>query len=79
MMPRRSAAHLFRLGASWGHVDCAYQLGLLSAEGKGVERSASFAAKTLLVVAQVGAWARKVLSVCLHKTLGYIMDKPNHA
>ncbi|CAN0545872.1 unnamed protein product, partial [Ectocarpus sp. 12 AP-2014] len=30
------AAELFRLGAGWGHVDCAYELGYMYAQGIGV-------------------------------------------
>lgn len=47
-----SAVELFQLGAAWGHVDCAYELGVMSATGEGGERSALDAAKNLLVVAQ---------------------------
>lgn len=44
---------MFRLGAAWGHVDCAYELGAMSADGRGVERSAADAAKYLQIVAEV--------------------------
>lgn len=48
-----SAAGLFRFGAEWGHVDCAYELGYMYAQGIGVERDPALAAKYLAVVAQV--------------------------
>lgn len=51
--PIRSAADLFRLGAAWGHVDCAYELGVMSAQGRGVQRSPADAAKYMSIVAQV--------------------------
>ncbi|CAM9268223.1 unnamed protein product, partial [Ectocarpus sp. 13 AM-2016] len=41
----RSAAELFQLGAGWGHVDCAYELGYMYAQGIGVERDPALAAK----------------------------------
>lgn len=55
-----SAAELFRLGAAWGHVDCAYELASMSAEGRGVERSAADAAKYLQIVAQVREQQAKI-------------------
>lgn len=52
--PYRSAAELFRVGAALGHVDCAYELGFMSAQGRGVKRNSADAAVNLLLVAQVG-------------------------
>ncbi|CAM9350301.1 unnamed protein product [Ectocarpus fasciculatus] len=54
------AAGLFRLGAGWGHVDCAYELGYMYAQGIGVERDPALAAKYLAVVAQAGPWGRRL-------------------
>lgn len=49
----RRAAELYHLAASWGHVDSAYELAYLYAQGTGVERNPATAAKYLSVVAQV--------------------------
>ncbi|CAM9568879.1 unnamed protein product [Scytosiphon promiscuus] len=57
-LPR--AAELFRLGASWGHVDSAYELGYMYAQGTGVQRSPALSAKYLTQVAQVGPWGRRL-------------------
>lgn len=51
LIPR--AAELYRLAASWGHVDSAYELAYLYAQGTGVERNPATAAKYLTMVAQV--------------------------
>lgn len=51
--PIRRAAELFRVGADWGHVDSAYELGYMYAQGTGVERNPAIAAKYLSKVAQV--------------------------
>lgn len=49
----RRAAELYRLAASWDHVDSAYELAYLYAQGTGVERNVATAAKYLSIVAQV--------------------------
>lgn len=49
----RRAAEFYRLAAAWGHVDSAYELAYLYAQGTGVERNPSTAAKYLRMVAQV--------------------------
>lgn len=52
----RRAAEFYRLAASWDHVDSAYELAYLYAQGTGVERNVATAAKYLSIVAQV--WLR---------------------
>lgn len=56
----RRAAELYRLAASWGHIDSAYELAYLYAQGTGVERNPTTVAKYLRMVAQVRVHLRIV-------------------
>eukprot|EP00903_Cladosiphon_okamuranus_P018770 g17268.t3 len=53
-------AELYRLAASWGHVDSAYELAHLYAQGTGAERNPTAVAKYLSMVAQVGPWGKRL-------------------